>query len=456
MTEKLWAGRFEKELAEVVNDFNSSLKFDKRLWREDVAGSMAHAEMLGERGIIAKSEADKLVEALKKIDLSDIPDDAEDVHMGVEAALTARLGETGKRLHTARSRNDQVALDFRCYVMNGNRGVIKALTEFQRTILTLAEAHLDTIMPGYTHLQRAQPITLAHHLMAWCEMLKRDVSRLEDANRRMDESPLGAGALAGTTYDIDREFVAEKLRFSGITANSMDSVSDRDFAIETLAAFAILMSHLSRMAEETIFWTSREFGFAALDDAYSTGSSIMPQKKNPDVAELVRGKTGRVFGSLMGLLTVMKGIPLAYNKDMQEDKEQFFDALDTVSVCLRVFPQMLATLTFDVVAMRDAASKGFLNATDAADYLVGKGMAFRDAYTIIGKLVRECSKNEKTLETIELSQLREFSELFGEDFYPSIALENCVARRNSKGGPSRSAVEEHIAEMRVCLDKSIY
>ncbi|GHV33464.1 argininosuccinate lyase [Clostridia bacterium] len=452
MAEKLWAGRFEKELAGVVNDFNSSLKFDKRLWREDVEGSIAHAEMLGERGIIAKSESGKLVEALKNIEAADIPEDAEDVHMGVEAVLTARLGETGKRLHTARSRNDQVALDFRRYVMSGNRSVIKALTDFQRTLLPLSEAHLDTIMPGYTHLQRAQPVTLAHHLMAWCEMLKRDKSRLADANVRMDESPLGAGALAGTTYPIDRAFVAEKLGFSGITANSLDSVADRDFALESLAGYAILMGHLSRMAEETILWTSREFGFAALDDAYSTGSSIMPQKKNPDVAELVRGKTGRVYGSLMSLLTVMKGIPLAYNKDMQEDKEPFFDALDTVLICLEVFPQMVATLTFDRAVMRAAASEGFLNATDAADFLVGRGMAFRDAYTVIGKLVRECSKTGKTLENIELSQLREYSELFGEEFYAAVALENCVARRNSVGAPAREAVLRHISEIKAGIE----
>ncbi|MCL2084633.1 MAG: argininosuccinate lyase [Oscillospiraceae bacterium] len=454
---KLWAGRFEKETDAVVDSFNSSIAFDSRLYREDIEGSIAHASMLGACGIIDEGEAAGIVAGLERL-LEDIEsgavrfsDDAEDIHMNVETLLTERLGETGKRLHTARSRNDQVALDFRMYVMRRIPEVTGGALRLQSVIVNLAELHLDTVMPGYTHLQRAQPITLAHHLMAWCEMLRRDVTRLEDALARMGEMPLGAGALAGTTYPIDRDAVARKLGFSGVTSNSIDSVSDRDFAIETLSALSIMMTHLSRMAEEVILWCSCEFGFAELDDAYSTGSSIMPQKKNPDVAELVRGKTGRVYGALTALLTVMKGLPLAYNKDMQEDKQPVFDALDTVVMCLKVFAPMLATLTFRPGVMRAAASAGFLNATDAADYLVKKGMPFRDAYKLIGRLVGGCVKSGVTLEAAPLDELKQMSDMFGDDYYDAVSLDNCVSRRRVTGGPAREAVLEHIVKIKAFL-----
>ena len=447
---KLWGGRFEKDTDAAVNSFNSSIAFDSRLYREDIEGSIAHAAMLGERGVIDACEAKTLVSGLKQL-LNDIEsgaagfsEDAEDIHMNVETLLTQRLGETGKRLHTARSRNDQVALDFRLHIIRAIPGLIGNIKGLQRVLVELAEKHLETVMPGYTHLQRAQPITLAHHLMAWCEMLRRDVTRLEDARARMDELPLGAGALAGTTYPIDREGVARELKFSRVTYNSLDSVSDRDFAVETLAALAVVMTHLSRMAEEVILWCSYEFGFAELDDAYSTGSSIMPQKKNPDVAELVRGKTGRVYGSLTALLTVMKGLPLAYNKDMQEDKEPVFDAIDTVNMCLAVFAPMVQTLTFKPDVMYKAASRGFLNATDAADYLVKKGMPFRDAYTVVGKLVNRCIKDGLTLEALPPGELRQASELFGGDFYDAVELRNCVSRRGAGGGPAKESVLLHI------------
>ena len=451
---KLWSGRFEKDVDGAVNAFNSSIAFDSRLFREDIAGSIAHAAALGHCGIIGADEAEKIIGGLERI-LEDIEngavtfsEDAEDIHMNIETLLTERLGETGKRLHTARSRNDQVALDFRLYCVKSCREIAELLLGFQRVLLKLAEPHLETIMPGYTHLQRAQPITLAHHLMAWCEMLSRDVTRFEDALRRMDEMPLGACALAGTTYPLDRRYAAEKLGFSDVTANSLDSVSDRDFALESLAALSIVMTHLSRMSEEIILWCSTEFGFAALDDAYSTGSSIMPQKKNPDVAELTRGKTGRVYGSLMSLLTVMKALPLAYNKDMQEDKEAVFDAFDTVKLCLGVFPPMVETLTFHPETMLNAASKGFLNATDAADYLVKKGMPFRDAYTAVGKLVAYCVKNKTTLERLDLNTLQEVSPFFDEGYYGAVDLKTCAAGRKTEGGPAPEAVIKHMEKIR--------
>jgi argininosuccinate lyase len=446
----LWGGRFSKDINETVRVFNQSLPFDKRMYAQDIRGSIAHARMLGATGIIGDDEAGKITAGLRGIldELEDgtltLPDEAEDIHMCVETILTERLGETGKRLHTARSRNDQVALDLRLYIKTEINIVTEKIKSFRLALIEMAKQHLNTVMPGYTHLQRAQPVTLGHHLMAWCEMLKRDAGRLADAYARMDELPLGAGALAGVTYPIDRTMTAKELGFARITANSLDAVSDRDFVIETLAALSLVMVHLSRMSEEVILWTGAEFGFATLDDAFSTGSSIMPQKKNPDVAELTRGKTGRVAGALMSQLMLMKGLPLAYNKDMQEDKEAVFDALDTVKICLDVFPPMLQTLKFNKDAMERAAAKGFLNATDAADYLVKKGMAFRDAYTLVGKLVAHCVEAGLTLEELSLEFLKDASGLFGEDFYEAVKLQTCVAVRNIPGGPAPEAVKRHI------------
>jgi argininosuccinate lyase len=446
----LWGGRFSKDINETVRKFNQSLPFDKRMYAQDIRGSIAHARMLGATGIIGEDEAGKITAGLQQI-LDEIeagtltlPADAEDIHMCVETLLTERLGETGKRLHTARSRNDQVALDLRLYIKTEIESVIEKINSFRLVLIDMAKEHLNTVMPGYTHLQRAQPVSLAHHLMAWCEMLKRDAGRLKDAYARMDELPLGAGALAGVTYPVDRAMTAAELGFARVTVNSLDAVSDRDFVIETLAALSLLAVHMSRMAEEVILWTGAEFGFAVLDDAFSTGSSIMPQKKNPDVAELTRGKAGRVTGALMSQLMLMKGLPLAYNKDMQEDKEAVFDALDTVKICLDVFPPMLQTLTFNKDAMERAAARGFLNATDAADYLVKKGMAFRDAYTLIGKLVAHCVEVGLTLEELPLEFLQDANGLFGGDFYEAVKLQTCVAVRNVPGGPAPEAVMRHI------------
>ncbi|MGI5971045.1 MAG: argininosuccinate lyase, partial [Oscillospiraceae bacterium] len=409
---KLWAGRFQKETNELVNDFNSSISFDARLYREDITGSIAHARMLGAKNIIDPGEAEAIIEGLKGI-LEDVEAgriefsvENEDIHMNVERILTERIGDTGKRLHTARSRNDQVALDFRMYIKKEITVIHGMIIDLQKVLVEKAKANLDTVMPGYTHSQRAQPTTFAHYMMAYANMLRRDALRLEDCYERMDYMPLGSGALAGTTYDIDREMVARELGFSHITENSLDGVSDRDFAIEFCSALSMLMMHLSRFSEEIILWCSWEYRFAELDDAYSTGSSIMPQKKNPDVAELVRGKTGRVYGSLMTLLTVMKGLPLAYNKDMQEDKEPVFDAVDTVEQCLPVFTQMLDTLTLRPENMARAAAEGFINATDCADYLVKKGLPFRDAYMVVGRLVNMCIKMEENLETLTLKDFR--------------------------------------------------
>ena len=441
---KLWGGRFRKETDSLVNDFNSSIQFDCRLYREDIEGSIAHARMLADCGIISREDQESIKAGLEGI-LADIEAeniaftaDNEDIHMNVEALLTERIGDAGKRLHTARSRNDQVAVDLRLYLRRELGEVAGQVLDLQQAILDQAKQHQSTVMPGYTHLQRAQPISFAQHLLAYGEQLKRDVTRLEDCKKRMNICPLGSGALAGTTYPIDRWETAELLGFDAPCSNSLDGVSDRDYALELLGDLSILMMHLSRFAEEVILWCSWEFKFIELDDAYSTGSSIMPQKKNPDVAELVRGKTGRVYGDLMGLLTAMKGLPLAYNKDMQEDKEPVFDAIDTVEMCLPVFAAMLKTMTVCTGNMRRAAGKGFINATDCADYLTKKGMPFRDAYAVTGRLVAHCTAQGKTLEELSLEELAAFSRLFGEDFYEAVSLESCMALRVSYGGPAVS------------------
>ena len=456
---KLWAGRFQKETDDKVNDFNSSISFDARLYRQDIAGSIAHATMLGEQGIIAKEEADKIVATLKilleEIEAGKVEftKDSEDIHMNMEVLLTERIGATGKRLHTARSRNDQVAVDFRLYVKEEIPHIITMLVNLEKALVRQAEANLDAIMPGYTHLQRAQPITFAHAMMAYANMFRRDITRLEDCMERMDESPLGSGALATSTHPVDRFRTAELLGFKKPMDNSLDGVSDRDFALEFLSDCSILMMHLSRFAEEVILWCSWEFKFIELDDAYATGSSIMPQKKNPDVAELVRGKTGRVYGDLMSLLTVMKGLPLAYNKDMQEDKEPVFDAVDTVEMCLPVFAAMLDTMTVRTDNMRKAAGHGFINATDCADYLTKKGMPFRDAYTVTGHLVAQCTARGKTLEELTLEELKAVSELFEADVYDALNLENCMALRSSYGGPAVAETARQIGEIEQFIQK---
>lgn len=448
---QLWKGRFKKELAKETNDFNSSISFDSRMFEEDIKGSLAHAAMLGAQGIIEKSESDKIIAGLQEI-LSDIKSGkleidmtAEDIHTFIEGELTARLGQTGKRLHTARSRNDQVALDIRLTLRKEIGEIKEKVRGLIGVICNKAEENKHTIMPGYTHLQRAQPITFAHHLMAYAAMLCRDLGRLEDTEKRMNNCPLGSGALAGTTYPLDREAVAEELGFDGITLNSLDGVSDRDFCIELASALSLIMVHLSRFSEEIIMWCSWEFKFVELDDAFSTGSSIMPQKKNPDIAELVRGKSGRVFGDLTTLLTVMKGIALAYNKDMQEDKEAIFDAVDTVKMCLTAFTPMIDTMTVLKDNMRAAAAKGFINATDCADYLVGKGLPFRDAYKATGELVALCIDKGLTLETLPLEEYRKVCDLFDDEVYTAISLEKCVADRKVAGGPSSESVDTQIA-----------
>ena len=450
---KLWSGRFAKDTDALVNELNASISFDQRLYREDIQGSLAHAKMLGDCGVISREDAAAIKEGLEGI-LRDIEAgkveftaDNEDIHMNIEALLTARIGDAGKRLHTARSRNDQVALDFRMYVRREIPVVIGELLELERVLCRQARRYQNAVMPGYTHLQRAQPISFAQHLGAYAQMFARDVTRLEDCARRLNECPLGSGALAGTTYPIDRFETAEELGFDGPMSNSLDGVSDRDYALELLSGLSILMMHLSRFAEEVILWCSWEFKFIELDDAYATGSSIMPQKKNPDVAELVRGKTGRVYGDLIGLLTVMKGLPLAYNKDMQEDKEPVFDALDTVEMCLPVFARMLDTMTVRTDNMRAAAGRGFINATDCADYLTKKGMPFRDAYTVTGRLVADCAARGKTLEELTLEELRTVSDLFEEDVYEALRLENCMALRGSFGGPAVSETRRQIEEI---------
>ena len=451
---KLWGGRFEKGTDKLVDDFNSSIRFDCRMYRHDILGSIAHSNMLGKCGIISIEESTLIQATLKDI-LRDIEAgkiefevDAEDIHMNVEKILISRIGDTGKKLHTGRSRNDQVALDIRMYLRDEITAISGMLTALENTVVSISEANLDVIMPGYTHLQRAQPITFAHHMMAYFEMFKRDYQRLSDCYSRMNVLPLGSGALAGTTYPLDRYMVAEELGFSDITMNSLDGVSDRDFAIELASCLSILMMHVSRLSEEIILWSSHEFGFVELDDAYSTGSSIMPQKKNPDVAELARGKTGRVYGSLMTLLTVMKSLPLAYNKDMQEDKEAIFDAVDTVKMCLPVFTNMLATMKLRKANMYRAAQGGFTNATDIADYLVKKGIPFRSAHEIIGKMVLYCIDNNKAIDQMSLEEFKSFSDKIQEDVYVEISLEKCVSGRNLPGGPASETVEKAIQKAR--------
>ena len=447
---QLWKGRFKKELAKETNDFNSSISFDCRMFEEDIKGSIAHATMLGATGIIDKSESDKICDELGKI-LDDIKSgklkvdmEAEDIHTFIEGELTSRLGQTGKRLHTARSRNDQVALDIRMTLKKEIDEISESVKKLVLVLCDKAEENKTAIMPGYTHLQRAQPITFGHHLMAYASMLMRDLDRLADCKKRMNVLPLGSGALAGTTYPLDRNMVADLLGFDSVSANSLDGVSDRDFCIELASALSLIMVHLSRFSEEIIMWCSWEFKFVELDDAFSTGSSIMPQKKNPDIAELVRGKSGRVFGDLTALLTVMKGIALAYNKDMQEDKEAIFDAVDTVKMCLSAFTPMIDTMTVLTDNMRAAAAKGFINATDCADYLVGKGLPFRDAYKATGELVALCIDKGLTLETLPLDEYKAVCNLFDDEVYTAINLEKCVADRLVEGGPSVQSVEKQI------------
>ena len=447
---KLWGGRFTKETGGAMDDFHSSIAFDRRLYKQDIAGSIAHARMLAKASIISEEDANKIVSGLSDI-LADIEagkvefsSSAEDIHMNVETLLTQRVGEAGKRVHTGRSRNDQVALDMRMYMKEGCKQTRAGLAALIRAILNTAKAHTNSVMPGYTHLQKAQPITLAHHIMAYAEMFHRDVGRINDCAVRTDVMPLGSGALAGSTYPLDREMVKAELGFAQISRSSLDAVSDRDFCIEFCACASMIMMHLSRFCEELVLWSSNEFRFVEMDEAYSTGSSIMPQKKNPDCAELIRGKTGRVYGDLTALLTVMKGLPLAYNKDMQEDKEAAFDALDTVLACLELFTQMFATLRFNTEAMRKGASRGFTNATDAADYLVKKGVPFRTAHEIIGALVLSCIERGVSIEDLTTAELRGFSKEFDEDVFGAISLDTCIAGRKLTGGPAPETVARHI------------
>ena len=454
---KMWAGRTDGVTEKLADDFNSSIRFDSRMYRQDITGSMTHAAMLAAQGIIGSREAEILTDGLAQI-LSDLENgtlaidpDCEDIHMFVEQVLTERVGDVGKKLHTARSRNDQVALDIRLYLRDKIEEISGLVKKLVSAVTDQAETYADAIMPGYTHLQRAQPITFGHHLMAYAMMLLRDLDRLRDCRKRMNQSPIGCCALAGTTYPIDRRYEAEHLGFDGICMNSLDGVSDRDFCVELMSALSLLMVHLSRFAEEIILWSSWEFKFVELSNAYTTGSSIMPQKKNPDMAELVRGKTGRVFGDLMSLLTVLKGLPLAYNKDMQEDKESVFDACDTVKMCLQVFTGMIATMTANRDNMKRAAQKGFINATDVADYLVKKGMPFRSAYKISGQLVAYCIQNGTVLEELPLQVYQSFSELFEQDVYQDIDLKTCVEKRTSEGGTSAASVEAQIAYVKESL-----
>ncbi|MBR4412221.1 MAG: argininosuccinate lyase [Lachnospiraceae bacterium] len=447
----LWGGRFTKDNDKEMFDFNESLSFDKRLYKVDITGSLAHAAMLGKQGIISEEEAADITKGLKSI-LDDIEagsltfdSEAEDIHSFVEAELIKRIGDTGKKLHTGRSRNDQVALDMKLYTRERIDEISALLKDLTDVIIEKMEENTETYMPAFTHLQKAQPTNLAHYLGAYVEMFLRDKDRLKDIRKRLNLSPLGAGALCGTTYNLDRDFVAEKLNFDTATFNSMDSVSDRDYLIETLSAISIIMMHLSRFSEEIIIWNSNEYRFVEIDDAYSTGSSIMPQKKNPDVAELVRGKTGRTYGALISLLTTMKGLPLAYNKDMQEDKEVAFDAMETVTKCISIFTKMLYTLKFNKDVLAESAMKGYTNATDAADYLVKKGMPFRDAHSVIGRLVLLCLDKNCAIEDLSIAELKELSELFDEDVYDAISLKTCVERRMTKGAPGeiKKAIEHY-------------
>ncbi len=451
---KMWAGRTDGNTNKIADDFNSSIKIDCKMFEQDIIGSIAHAAMLAFKGIITPADAQTLIEGLQGI-LADIKSgvlaidfSAEDIHMFVEQELTKRVGDVGKKLHTARSRNDQVALDFRIYLRDETKTIIGKIKDLIAVIVDKAERYKSAIMPGYTHLQRAQPITFGHHLLAYAMMLTRDVDRFNDCFKRINVSPIGSCALAGTTYDTDRYFEAEKLGFDGICLNSIDGVSDRDFAVEFASNCSILMMHLSRFSEEIILWSSWEFKFIELSDAFTTGSSIMPQKKNPDMAELVRGKTGRVYGNLLGILTVLKGLPLAYNKDMQEDKEDIFDSADTVKACLDVFTPMIDSMTAITENMKKAAGKGFINATDLADYLVKKGLPFRSAYKISGQIVAECIKNGKVLEQLTLDEFKAHSELFDNDVYKDIDLAVCVEKRISEGGTSVQSVEKQIAYLK--------
>ena len=447
---KLWGGRFTEGVNELVNTFNSSISIDSSMYKEDIEGSLAHVKMLGKQGIIPSEDSKKIVEGLKEILIRidngtiQIDKDAEDIHSFVESILTYYIGDEGKKLHTGRSRNDQVTLDTKLYLKKYIKIIINEILKLHETLLEKANENINTIMPGYTHMQKAQPITFAHHILAYCEMFKRDIGRLFDSYKRLDEMPLGSGALATSTYPIDREFVASELGFSKITLNSLDSVSDRDYAIETLSALSLIMMHLSRFSEEIILWCTGEFNFIELDDSYSTGSSIMPQKKNPDVAELVRGKTGRVYGDLMTLLTVMKGIPLAYNKDMQEDKEALFDGLDTALLSLQTFNGMIKTMKVKKANMKKSASGGFTNATDVADYLVKKGMAFRNAHEIVGKIVLHCIDKDIAIDDLSMEEFKNFSPIFEEDIYNAIDLLTCVEERSVIGGPSSLSVKMQI------------
>ena len=444
---KLWGGRFNKETNKLVDDFNSSITFDSRFYKEDIMGSIAHSTMLGNEGIISKSESEKIVSELKNI-LEDIENgkiefslDNEDIHMNVESILTQRIGDTGKRLHTARSRNDQVALDMKMYCKKEVKEIKELLIELLKSICKKADKTKEMVMPGFTHLQHAQPITFAHHIMAYAQMFKRDITRLNDCFERMNEMPLGSCALAGTTHPINRQFVSDVLGFNCPTENSIDGVSDRDYIIEMLSSLSMIMMHLSRFSEEIILWCSWEYHYIELDDAFSTGSSIMPQKKNPDICELIRGKTGRVYGSLVSILTVMKSLPLAYNKDMQEDKEMTFDAIDTVKLCIKTFIPMFDTMKICADNMRKSASHGFINATDCADYLTKKGVPFRDAYTIVGKIVNYCILNKKSIETLTLEELKAMSDVFDKDVYKAVDLDTCVNERKSYGGPAKEMTQ---------------
>ena len=450
---KLWKGRFEKTSTQAADEFNASIGFDQRLYEEDITGSIAHAKMLGRQGIITEEESSVIVEALKQI-LEDIKEgkiqfsvESEDIHMNIETILTQRIGQTGKKLHTARSRNDQVAVDFRLYLKKETGAVDAALAALTETLADLAKEHQDTVMPGYTHLQRAQPVTLAYHLLAYYQMFSRDRERFADCLTRIDRLPLGSGALAGTTYNTDREFLAEELGFSKVLPNAMDAVADRDFAIEFLSCCSITMMHLSRFCEELILWSSVEFAFIEIDDAYSTGSSIMPQKKNPDMAELIRGKSGRVYGDLMSLLTICKSLPLAYNKDLQEDKEPVFDSVDTLKASLGIFTDMIRTMKVRTDNMEEAARYGYMNATDAADYLVSKGIAFRDCHEIIGRMVLYAISEGKALDQLTMEEFKEFSDAFDEDIYEKIAVRSCIEAKRSQGSTSFDSVAKQLEDI---------
>lgn len=456
--EKLWGGRFSKSTGENLDEFNASISVDKRMYKQDIDGSIAHVKMLARQGIIGSDESEKIIYGLNQI-LSDIEENKinfskeyEDIHMNIEKILIDRIGEVGKKLHTGRSRNDQVALDLRLYLRDENIKIRALLTEFLDTLVSIASANINVVMPGYTHLQPAQPVLFSHHIMAYFDMFYRDVCRLEDFFKRLNICPLGSGALAGTTYPLDRNFVASELGFAGITSNSLDGVSDRDFVAEMCFACSAVMMHLSRFSEEIVIWSTSEFGFIILDDAFSTGSSIMPQKKNPDIAELARGKTGRVYGNLISILTVMKALPLAYNKDMQEDKEAVFDSCDTVCMCLPIFSDMLKTMTVCEKRMRERASCSFTNATDLADYLVKKGMAFRDAHKICGRIVSYCIENDKHIQGLTIEEIKEFSDVFESDFYDEISIESCIDKRLVDGATATCRVLSAIEDAeKICL-----